>query len=189
MLEKIDVPKLNQTQVPWSMKDWLTSHVRTGKEAYGAVLAYHKKTKIPLSACISMLSGDSAGKGNWNKPFKEGEYSLGDPQHANLVADLVLHCAYHDVLFARNTYFVKALSKICWAEGFNPEILKKRIASKRTRMKPQTTMDNYVQMLEDIYNYKGPLLALRFNANEAARKKYGKGRSKQEAKMTKANAK
>lgn len=168
VLEKINIAELNQTSVPWSMEDWLTCHVRTGKEAYEAVLAYHKKTKIPITACISMLGGNNAGKGNLNKPFKEGEYRLGDQHHANLVADLVLHCANHRVSFARNTYFVQALSKICWAKGFDPEVMKKRITSNWAHMTPAPTRNTYVIMLEYIYNRGNPeKISLAFNAEQA----------------------
>ena len=44
---------------PWTLKDWLMSHMRTGKREYGVLYEYHKRTGISLGQCIGLLSINS----------------------------------------------------------------------------------------------------------------------------------
>ncbi|MDI6752824.1 MAG: hypothetical protein QME78_00330, partial [Thermodesulfobacteriota bacterium] len=135
-----------------SLQDYLHGFAQNNYEAYIAVFEYHKKTGIKLNACISMLSGSSAGSGNWRKQFKEGTYRLGDPAHANLVGDLVTHCRKHEFRCWNDTPFVNALSKIAWAEVFDPQVLKNKITAFPEQLKKHGTREEYVLMLEAIYN-------------------------------------
>jgi hypothetical protein len=168
------------THTTWSLQDYLWSFAQNNFEAYQAVFDYHRKTGIKLNACISMLSGLSAGSGNWRKQFKEGTYRLGDPAHANLVADLVAHCRKHEFLYWNDTPFVNALSKIAWAEVFNPHVLKNKITAFPEQMKKHGKREEYVDMLETIYNrYSKDLVPLAIKAEEAARKReLGRGTPK-----------
>src|SRR5690606_38818698 len=86
------IHELEKATTRWSIKDFLVSFVRCGDPAYITVYEYHKRTGIQISACISMLGGESAGSSNKNEDFKAGQFRLGDPTNANTVADLVLHC-------------------------------------------------------------------------------------------------
>ena len=140
--------------------------------AYLVVVDFHKKTGIKLNACISMLSGSSAGSGNWRKQFKDGTYRLGDPAHALLVAELVAHCRKHEFRHWNDTPFVKALSKIAWAEVFDPQVLKSKITAFPEHLKKHGTREEYILMLEAIYNrYSKDLVPLAVKAEEAARKR------------------
>ena len=89
--DKASILDLEKATVPWTLQDYINSYVRMGKRPYIEVLEYHKRTGINLSACISMLAGDSADSGNWNAVFKAGDYRLGDNLHARIVGDIVLH--------------------------------------------------------------------------------------------------
>jgi hypothetical protein len=170
--DEITMAEMVRATVSWSMKDFLVSFVRCGKAAYVVVSNYHKKTGIGLSACISMLAGDSAGSGNWNKQFKDGTYRLGDPAHADIVGNIVLHCKKCGFPWWNNMHFVQAVSKIAWAEGFDPQVLKSKIAQFPEHMKKQAFKDDYIKMLDAIYNRQSRTkVPLAFNAEEAARKR------------------
>ena len=154
------------------LQDYLGSFAKNNLPAYRAVYEYHKRTGIKLNACISMLSGSSAGSGNWRKQFKEGTYRLGDPAHALLVEDLVAHCRKHAFRHWNDTPFVNALSKIAWAEVFDPQVLKSKITAFPEHLKKYGTREEYVLMLEAIYNrYSKDLVPLAVKAEEAARRR------------------
>lgn len=161
-----------KTTTAWSLRDYLDSYVRAGLPAYVEVKKYHDRTGIGLSACISMLAGDSAGSGNWNSQFKDGTFRLADSIHADIVGEISLHCKKCGVPFFKNQIFINALSKIVWAEGFDPEVLKNKLTHFSEYLKKQPTKDDYVRLLDEIYNRKSQTkVPLTFRAEEAARKR------------------
>jgi hypothetical protein len=169
--------KLKTTKT-WSLKNCMEGWVRIGKPAYICVLRYYEKTGIGLAACISMLAGDSAGSGHWNDQFKDGTYMLGDPSHADIVGDIVIHCRELGIPYYKHRPFVNAISKIAWAEGFDPKVLKNKLTLYPEFVKKQSGKDEYVKQFEDIYNRRSQtLLPLQIKAEEAARKRERGGRA------------
>lgn len=170
--DEITMAELVRATVPWSIRDFLDSFAKSGKEAYVKVLAFHMKTGISLVACISMMAGQSAGSGNWTRQFKEGTYRLGDLTHANTVALIVGECKKCGFPFWNNTQFVAAVSKVAWAEGFEPQILRNKISLFYELLKKQASKEEYVNMIELIYNYKShDKVPLAFKAEEAAKRR------------------
>lgn len=170
--DEITIHELEKATVRWSMQDYLTSYVRCGKEAYLAVLEYHKRTGIGLAACISMLAGDSAGSGNWNGRFKDGTYRLGNLSHSRVIATIIAQCRESGYPYWNNTLFVEAVSKVALAEGFASEVLKEKVKTFVYFMKKQATKQDYVDMVDSIYNRQSQnKMPLSFLAEEAARKR------------------
>lgn len=160
------------TVVPWSLRDFLDSFARTGLAAYTAILEYHQRTGINLSSCISMLAEDSGGTGNSSKQFKDGTYRLGDQTHANLVAEIALQCKKYKFRWWNSAAFLQSIAKIVRAEGFDPQVLKSKIASFSEDLKREISWQKYIDLLEKIYNRRNQVkLPLAFKAAEAARKR------------------
>lgn len=170
--DEATIHELERSTTPWKLKDYLISYVRLGKIAYDRVLQYHQETGINLAASISMLGGESAGSNNLHKQFKDGTYRLGDPTHATIVGDIALCCKQSGFAYACAKLFIEALSKVVWAEGFSPEVLKKKISRYVDHMKKQPSKQAYVEMLDSIYNRGSQnKIPLAFLAEEAARKR------------------
>jgi len=156
----------------WSIQHYLEGYVRLGKPAYIMVKEYHDKTGINLGACISMLAGDSAGSNNWNVRFKGGTYRLGNLSHARVVAAIINQCRESGYPYWHNTLFVRAVSKLAWAEGFASEVLKGKIKTFVHFMEKQASVQGYGEMLDSIYNRQSrERTNVWFLAEEAARKK------------------
>jgi hypothetical protein len=61
--------------------------------------------------------------------------------------------------------FVKAVSKISWAEGFDLALMKKKIKAHFELLKKQASKQDYIIMLEMIYNRQSKeKVPLAFNA-------------------------
>lgn len=145
--------ELEKATRKWTMRDYLESHIREGKNpAYCRVKEYLSETGVDLSSALSMLAGESAGNGNYLKSFKEGTYRLGDPSHSLKVKEIVLHCVKCEIPWARHTLFVQAISKILWVEEIDISRLKRRISNHHHHMKKCPSKQEYIQMLEGIYN-------------------------------------
>lgn len=166
------IHELEKATTKWTLEDYLTSYARSGKEAYLVVEDYRRRTGIGLSACISMLAGDSAGSGNWQRAFKEGTYRLGNLNHSRVVEAIIKQCKDSGFPYSTQNLFVQAVSKIAWAEGFASEVLKDKIKTFVQFMKKQATKQDYIEMLDSIYNRQSHVkMPLAFLAEEAARKR------------------
>lgn len=169
---EVNIPEGEKAKRYWSMEDHLFSYCQEERPAYLQVKEYHEETGIPLNACVSMLGGNSAGSGNHSKFFKAGTYKLGDPAHAAIVGDIILHLKKIGISWATNQYLVIAISKIAWAEGFNPSILKTKMSNHRQLLEKQASKQDYVDMLDTIYNRNSQVkVPLAFLADEAAKKR------------------
>lgn len=148
------IHELEQSTTKWTAKDYLLSHLREGKNpAYETVNQYHKKTGISVALCVAMLGGETAGSHNKDFAFKEGTYRLGDPEHAQDVADIVLFCKKQcKISWSTNSHFVTALSKIMRVDEFDPQQFKRKVKIFKSLMEKQRTIDDYLRLIESIYN-------------------------------------
>ncbi len=170
--DEATIHELERSNTPWTLRDYLDSFVRLGRQDYIQVLRYHQETGIYLNACISMLAGHSAGSNNWSRQFKDGAFRLGDPAHATVVGEIVLCCKKSGFPHACSRLFIEALSKVAWAEGFSPGILKRKISRYAEHLKKEPSKQAYVEMLDAIYNRGSQSkIPLAFLAEEAARKR------------------
>lgn len=169
--QEVSIHELERATNPWKLRDWLDSHIRTGKEHYIALMEYHRKTGIGISQCISLLAGYSDGS-RLNNLFKDGTFEVGDMTHANIVGDIVVFCKAYGIPFARSKMFVAAISKVAMADGFNAATLLKKISSHLELMKKQASMKDYIDLLDLVYNRASRTkVPLAFNAEEAARQR------------------
>lgn len=166
------IHELEKATVPWSISDYLVSFCRQGKASYLKVKEYHEETGIGLSACISMLGGQSAGSGNMGDAFKDGTYQIRDTNHAGMVADIVLHLKKCGIKWATNNLLVRAISKIAWADGFDVATLKGKISMYPYLVEKRSSVEAYIEMLDMVYNRKSHnKIPLAFNADKAARER------------------
>ena len=155
-----------------SLRDYMVMFAQNNYAAYKSVLQYHERSRIGLHNCISMLAGSSAGSGNWRKQFKVGTYRLGDPTHALLVESFVSLARKLEFRWWNASPFVEALSKIAWANLFDPEVLKSKMTAFPELLRKKGTMEEYILMVEAIYNhYNKEAIPLAFEANEAAKRR------------------
>lgn len=168
--DEADIYELERSTTPWSVEDYLTSHISSGFHDYLVVKNYHEYTGIHLAQCISLLAGESASSMNWLKRFKQSSYRLGDPTHATIVGDIIVYCRKLSIPFATNSIFVQAVSKVVWVDEFDPNVLKNKIRSHRQIMVKQASKKDYVNLLDTVYNYKSTKkIPLAFLADEKAR--------------------
>jgi len=170
--DEASIYELETATVAWQMTDYLASGVHCGEEAYIAVKKYHERTGIPVGHCISLLAGHSAGSAGKRDKFKRGTYTLGDPKHAEDVARVVLGCAGKGVTFARNSFFVQAVSRVCRVPKFSIAQFLQRVGANPGLMQKQANLASYMDLIEMVYNRQSKFRQpLTFLAAEEARKR------------------
>lgn len=171
----------------WTISDFLIARAKAGDENCKKVIAFQKHYGINQGAAISLMGGESAGSGNSQKRLKQGTFVVSkDLAHATLIGELVSFCRSHGAACAGETGFVKALSAVARVPEFEPDVFRSRIKKMPSLLAKQTTSKNYLEIIEEVYNYgaKGRRLPLAFRALEIGRQRRdtfgGKNRSSRE---------
>jgi len=169
-----DVPiyEMEQFNPIWGLRDFLDGYSKQGRPEYAEVKRYHERTGINISDCIALLGGESAGSHNKNNAFKKGKFTLGNLAIARRVERIVTALRDRKIEIASHSNFVKAISYLCWLKEFDPERLIKKIKSHSYMLHRQPTVDDYLTMLEAIYNRQSKdKVPIGFFAKEAAQER------------------
>jgi hypothetical protein len=171
--DNVTIHELEAASRKWTAEDYLNSFVRMGNPAYIAIRDYHERTGIGLRCCISLLAGYSAdSRGGLSERFAKGAYRLGNMSHARVVESIISQARISGFPYWKNAGFVNAVSKISYAEGFSSEVMKDKIKTFAHFMKKQAGTQDYLEMLDSIYNRQSQTKTpLAFLAEEAARKR------------------
>lgn len=179
------IHELEKSTKSWSVSDYLESYVSCGNPHYAYLKNFHKETGIGISACMSMLSGESAGSNNKLYAFKDGRFepTKDGIEHANTVAAIVKACRLEGAHWANSAPFVSAISRMLWVKEFSPEEFVKRVKKHHQFLEKQRSIDGYFSMIENIYNFqrKGRRIPLSFLVVEVSRERqqtFGGNRSK-----------
>ncbi len=137
-------------QKTWSMIEKATA-IALENSDYAEVLEFCKKTKIPAKAAFSMFIGESASSGNALVKVSSGTFAITDRnlpyEVAAITTELQKHCA-----FSNSPNFVYAICKTIFAKGFSIERMIEKISKHPELLKQCRSMDDYIDLLEFIYN-------------------------------------
>lgn len=167
------VYELDKCTNKWSLQDCLVSFCRSGKIEYIKVKTYCEETGISLSHAAAMLSGCSAGSGNYHESFRNGTYMVNkNSNHAALVKELTLHCKNCGVKFYNTSLLTMALSRIVRVDQFDISRMKTKIKLFSSLMERKANLEQYLDMLEDIYNRQNrQKIPLKYLAIETAKER------------------
>lgn len=169
--EEVSVAAINNAQKPWNSKDYLSSFMRQGLPDYEELGKFVERTGIRLTQATSMLSGESAGSANNQCSMKDGSLKITKEgrAHAELVASVIVEIG-GIIKWARDSYFVAAVSKCVRVPQFKPAQFVDRVKNNQSMMIRQATMEQYVQLIEQIYNHRSrDPIPVKFYADELAR--------------------
>jgi hypothetical protein len=159
----------------WGLKDFLDSRAKAGDKDCAAVKAFQRKHGLTIGSAIALLGGAVDGK-NHCLNVKRGTFRVNpDPAFANAVVDIVDDFREAGVAFATTSPFVSAVSMLVLLPEFKPAVLKHRLKLWPAGIQKRSTIDQYLDELDALYNYgaKSGRLALAFKAREASRNRYG----------------
>jgi hypothetical protein len=164
---------LEKATIPWSLEDYVVSHFKTGKKDYGEIMNLHEQTGIGLNSIFSMMAGQICDSNNRTTKIKGGEFSIKDRKHPLKVVDMILFCKQRGVSWANQKSFVQAISSILLVEQMDIERLKSKVANYTSLVKKQPSKDEYIRMLEEVYNFRNgqDRIPLFFLAKESAKKR------------------
>lgn len=155
----------------WNAEDYLGCYCRQGVEDYIVLRDYVSETGIGISQSALLLSGLVAKDRGTDRSFQNGKWKVNKKSnHAEVVRDVIKHLGANGIKFATNYHLVGAISRVCLAEGFSLTRLKQKITTYKSFFEKKATMDQYLDMLEELYNRGSKeRIPLAFLANQAAR--------------------
>lgn len=165
---QMDPLMFSRSQKTWTMKDVVSGFAHNGDDDYAELIDYCKRTGITLGIAASVHFGDSGGSNNAQKKIREGTFQIKDRIAPAIVADLVHHVGLF-VPWNTTVNLVIALSKCIHARGFDPKVLKEKISKHPEMLAKRRTLDEYLDLLEEIYNRfsKSPRYRLRQEVEDA----------------------
>jgi len=168
-----DIHELEGATTGWSINDYLVSYVKTGRYDYDFLKKYHEKSNFPLGFCISICAGQTGGSmGGHIRRFKSGDYKIGDQKQAERVFKYTQHlknAGFGDYCHDR---FIKAFAKCFRVEQFDPDSFVKKAKSNISTMVRQSSVENWLQVIEKIYNHGSKSkIPLSFLATEEVKKR------------------
>lgn len=160
----------------WRPIDYLNSFCKQGIKSYVTIKDFMDETGIGFQNTASMFYGQTAGSGNYVKDgkFQTGKFQIRDYTHPNKVGDIVLFLKSIGIAWAHEDKFVKALSKVIWIPKFKPQRFKKKAQSFPFLIVKQRNVEQYLQLIETIYNYhaaKSQKINISFMAQEIAQER------------------
>jgi hypothetical protein len=166
---EIDSADLERAEsVPWTHIDYAENWLHRDKPNYQELIEYSTRSGIPMALSASLLMG-TVSFNNIQLQFLSGEFVVRDRAYAETVA--TVYIAFKTFSRAMNgVHLIKAIASAARVEGFEAQRLISNISECPGALKKYSTRDGFLEMLEEIYNFrkKSPV-ALKFNAIQAMR--------------------
>jgi hypothetical protein len=158
-----DVAIVNSTPKPWALQDYAQKHAANGLTDYQEGMDFAGRHGLPIGTAFALLAGTVAFT-NCRDDFVNGTFVVKDRQWAETVA------AIYGPLVAmnkriKNARFTEACMAACRVAGFDAKRLLANAARCREKLIAYATREEYLRMLEAVYNYgRRQLVNLKFLA-------------------------
>lgn len=158
-------------QKVWHFDDMAKANAQDNPD-YAEVLQFHEMTGIAISPSFAMFNGEIASSRNMAKNVNSGKFRVKDRKTPWLVASIVERLGkYCSFSLKRNV--ICAVSKAVHANGFDVSRMLERIDKAPEVLKQCRSLDEYLDLLEIIYNrnMKSERYYLRVEVEKAMKKR------------------
>lgn len=160
-ISKKDIATINSNQKNWSTVDYInywSVEKAPGFDKLSSFLSQHPL--IPASTALMMLSSD--GKRDMNA-LREGIVDLTNYDRACKIASIIKE--YRNLIdHAYDRNFIIAVNKVVKTRGYDHAIMQSKLEyQSRTLRTKCISSTQYVELLEEIYNYRSTTKKLKFS--------------------------
>jgi hypothetical protein len=169
--DRFSVIDENNLKKPWRGEDFIRSYADQGNEDYIELIEFSEKTGIPRFQAAALFNGDTSGN-NVNDKIRNGTFKIKDRVVPYCVADVVLAIRSLKPKVLKNNLVV-ALAKCAVVPDFDMRELRERIVKHSFLLEEKRSADDYIMMLEGIYNRgrKGQTYPLSAKVKDAMRQR------------------
>lgn len=149
-----EVQTLNAQQKKWSINDFTKSFIELGSKDYVTYQWFRSKYELPHQESLLLLMGMTEQPRNLATIFQLGGFKVKDLMGAKAKAEMIRQVEPFFDKFKHRS-FVQA---ILWLLNNRPNCFKfdvfiKRLEAQPTALKPCTNRDQYIDLIEQIYNH------------------------------------
>lgn len=157
---KSDIATINSNSKNWNVIDYVNYFTIEKKPGFDHLSAFLSDNPlIPPSTALSMLSTD--GKRNTSS-LKEGYVDTSNYDYACKVASILKE--YRNIIdHAYDRNFVLAVMAVLRVPDYDHEIMKSKLEYQSRSLVKCVTKKQYIDLLEEIYNYHSSKNKLRFS--------------------------
>lgn len=148
-----EVHRLNQINATWTKKDFLQGYIDKGNKNYIQVKEFMEEFNInSVSISIELLNKDVSQRIRERK-FRDG---IWEPTSTEWAYEFMNHVEdFKDVFDScKTTLFLKAFKKLYQYKEYEHENMLKKLDYMDEEFGTRATIEQYLDMLTEIYNYK-----------------------------------
>jgi len=151
----MDIPKSNQDRDNWKPKDYVRTFSEMGTQDYRLLERYMTNFPELRQTDAVMMCRNVLNRGNVEE-FQDGNFKVEDMKLAYEWGHRIVSLKYLFPKYYNSSVFVRALIMIFSKKGdvFNFNEFVRKLRSRPTMLQPTRTSKQYVQMIQDIYNYR-----------------------------------
>lgn len=158
-----EVQELNAQQKKWSIEDFTNSFIERGNKEYQVYQWFRRQYSLPHSLSVQLLMSDSFSGtndsrigGNTVKAiFQGGQFKVQNLTVAKEKAEMLLKIQPYFSHW-NNRSFAQALMFCVRKKAFAFDKFLHRVETNPTMLKPCATTEQYIVLIEELYNYRSP---------------------------------
>lgn len=156
--DKATIQDINTPVGVWTVKNYFDSYLTNKNEEYIFVKRFMDETGFSLSMAVPLLSNQVGSSfGNFAERIKSGNFKVAlNTTYAGTISYITNFLKSINISFYNKNDFVTALSKVAWVKEFDCEKFVKYAKKNKSQMKEQRTVEEYINMIERIYNTGNP---------------------------------
>lgn len=145
------VQRLNNTQKAWSIDDYAQSYIERGFKDYEMYKWFKESYGMPHTVCLVLLGGqDNKGL---HARFRQGQFKVKNLELAKQKASILTQLAQYFTHW-KDGKFLRAMNTALNKKGFDVQTFMHRVAVNSTMLVPCTSTDQYLQLIEEVYNFR-----------------------------------
>lgn len=150
----IDIPRIQNTQAPWSIRDYAESYANAGNRHYQELLDFADIHEIPIGTARDILGNRVGGRnGEDSAKFRRGDWQVTSRENAERVVHL-LSSITAVAPQCRSRFLIAALFAYTLIQGTDDRQLTVNLHRKPEMARQHGSRDGYLDMLERIYNFR-----------------------------------
>lgn len=149
------VQAINATQKSWTNRDFARSFITLGNKEYEVYQWFIDTYKLPHNESVRLLMGYTISEagGGVKDIFQSGNFKVKDLMGAKKVAEMLAELQPYFQHWTQRT-FVKAVTTLLRKKFFDWKVFMKKVEMNPTMMVVCMTTEQYIDLIEKIYNYK-----------------------------------
>jgi hypothetical protein len=145
------VQRFNTGQHNWNMGDYAKSYAQLGNKDYQALIEFRKRWPFSWGDCVRLLTGGGTDK--QGAKFREGKFKINNINQGVRWAKMIFDFKPYYENYKRRSFILALIILFKHPEYKHKQMLRK-ISYLSQRMLDCLSRDDYIKMLEKLYNFK-----------------------------------